>query len=43
VDGSEVYCYHSPQAQLTAPGFTTEVASYEIATRQRLPELEPPA
>ena len=43
VDGSDVYCYHSPTARLTGPGLTTDVASYEIASRELLPELEPAA
>ncbi|HYK06715.1 MAG TPA: hypothetical protein VEW11_02990 [Gaiellaceae bacterium] len=41
VDGSTVHCYHSPAATLTGPGLDTAGVSYEIAARERLPELEP--
>ncbi len=41
VDGSTVHCYHSPAATLSGPGLDTAGVSYEIAARQRLPELEP--
>ncbi len=39
-DGSEVYCYHSPAATLVGAGIHADDASYEIASRKRLPELE---
>lgn len=35
--------YHSPSARLTGPNLTTDTASYEIASRVLLPELEPAA
>ena len=40
-DGSEVHCYHSPRAVLNGPGLTVGDASYEIASRERMPQLEP--
>jgi hypothetical protein len=39
-DGSEVYCYHSPAATLTGQGLSVHDASYEIASRALIPELE---
>jgi hypothetical protein len=39
-DGSELHCYHSPAASLSGPGLSVGNASYEIAARHRLPELE---
>jgi hypothetical protein len=39
-DGSEVYCYRSPAATLVGAGIHADDASYEIASRKRLPELE---
>ena len=40
-DGSAVHCYHSPRARLAGPGIASADASYELASRVRLPELEP--
>jgi hypothetical protein len=39
-DGFELYCYHSPAATLDGAGIRADDASYEIASRRRLPELE---
>jgi hypothetical protein len=39
-DGSAVHCYHSARASLAGPGIASADASYEIASRVRLPELE---
>ena len=40
VDGSTLHCYHSPAATLSGPGLEVSGASYEIAGRERLRELE---
>jgi hypothetical protein len=40
-DGTELHCYHSGAARLTGPALSVDAASYEIACRHLLPELEP--
>lgn len=40
-DGSEVHFYHSPRARLNGPDLAVGDAAYEIASRERMPELEP--
>lgn len=40
VDGSAVYCYHSPSGTLRGRGIAATDASYEIASREPLPGLE---
>ena len=37
-DGTPLYCYHAERARLTGPGVDVADASFELATRDKLPQ-----